>query len=110
MNKAYKATLLSALIFPGLGHLMLKKHPQAIFFLGTTSYACYLLLASAIAVALQIVSQVESGKLLKITDILHFLADKASSGYSAEIQYAMLWVLLSWLVATLDTYRLDRQC
>lgn len=109
MNKALKATLLSLLVFPGLGHLLLKKYPQALFFIVTTSIACYLLISNVVAMAMHVVAQIEHGQIgATPIEVINAINLQTTSGYSNNSHLAMWFILLSWVVAAVDSYRLGR--
>ncbi|HEY7865493.1 MAG TPA: hypothetical protein VIC51_05775, partial [Psychromonas sp.] len=62
MNKAVKAVLLSAFIFPGAGHLLLKRYISAALLATTAFTATYLLVAKALENAMLIVDKIQRGE------------------------------------------------
>ncbi|WP_022943180.1 hypothetical protein [Psychromonas hadalis] len=110
MNKALKATLLSALIFPGLGHLMLKRYPQALFLILSTSIACYLLIINVIETAMQVIHQIEQGEIgLTTAEISNALNLQGVSDYSSNCNIAMIFIMFIWIIAAIDAYRLGKK-
>lgn len=111
MNKAIKAALLSVIIFPGLGHLMLKKYPQALFFLVSTFIASYLLIYNVFTIAMTIVTQIEQGEIgATLTEIVDVINQQSNSAYSGNTNIIMLFIVFNWIIAALDAYRLGKKC
>ena len=57
MKKSTKAVLLSGLVFPGLGHLYLKRWLEGILLTGVAAYAAYLIVSITLGIALDIVQK-----------------------------------------------------
>ncbi|MDH5611706.1 MAG: hypothetical protein OEY66_04515 [Gammaproteobacteria bacterium] len=107
MKKSTKAALLSAFIFPGTGHLFLKKYIQAVVLAGTAFAASYYLISKSVERALQIVEKIESGDItpdvLAITELL----EKQAAGAEAQsLDIAMAIIIICWLIGIVDAYRL----
>ncbi len=62
MNKPMKAALLSAFVFPGVGHFLLKKYIPGTVLAGTAFAGLYLLIAKTVETALQIAEKIQSGE------------------------------------------------
>jgi hypothetical protein len=108
MMRAFKASLLSAFIFPGSGHLFLKKYFQGIFLTGFAVASLYFLLSGAIEIAQGILLKVQSGEipldLTKIAEaILNQPADKTKIIKACTYLFAFLWVF-----GIIDSFRLGR--
>ena len=106
MNKSTKAALLSALVFPGAGHLFLKKYLAgaglAIAALGSLS----LILADLIERALQVAAQIRTGEVpLEVAAIIELLTRQPTGGAAQLLNYAWMVLIFSWLLGVVDAYR-----
>lgn len=106
MNKASKAALVSALIFPGIGHFSLKKPLQGTFLAGASFVCLYFLVSAIMEVANQIVVKIQNGDIpMDVTNISNIVASQlaGSDGRLINIPSYMLMVL--WVVGIVDSYR-----
>jgi len=107
MKKSTKAALLSALVFPGLGHFYLRKLLLGFLFFAVTAVCLAFFLSAAMDIALQLRAGIESGEIpLNLLHIQATISEEIASnkGHNLDILSGML--LFSWLAATIDAYRL----
>ncbi len=109
MTKSVKAALFSALIFPGSGHFLLKKHIQG-FLLAAVSIVCvYALLSTAIEKAQEISFKIQSGEIpLDISRITEEVSKQAAIDGTGLANISTYVLLICWLVGIIDSYRLGR--
>ena len=109
MNKALKAALLSALVFPGLGHFFLKKPIQGWFLLGTSVCCLYFLISALLRIFNELTIQLHNGAMA--SDVIA-LSDQINSQLTADdsglINCVSLLLLILWIVAIADSFRLGR--
>jgi len=110
MNKSLKAALLSALIYPGIGHLSLKRYLSAIVLIIGFSIPMILLFKQIIEKANQVVAQIEHGQVgMDISSISNALNTTAGGSMQTLNSYTYL-MLAIWVIALLDIYRVrDRK-
>ncbi len=109
MTKSIKAALLSALVFPGLGHFVLKKHTTAAVLAGCAFVALYWLVSAVVDRALQISDKIQSGEVQLDTAAIAELVSKQSAGAEAQsLDMAAAVIVIVWLIAIIDAYRLGR--
>jgi TM2 domain-containing membrane protein YozV len=109
MKKSTKATLLSALVFPGAGHIYLKKYLPGVALIGISCAGIYYLLSKAIEQSMQIVDQIQSGAVQPDMAAISDLVSKQSSGPQAEIlNIVTIIITICWLGGIIDAYRLGR--
>ncbi len=109
MKKSTKATLLSALVFPGAGHIYLKKYLPGVVLIGISCAGIYYLLSKAIEQSMQIVDQIQSGAVQPDMAAISDLVSKQSSGPQAEIlNIVTIIITICWLGGMIDAYRLGR--
>ena len=108
MKKSTKAALISGLVFPGLGHLYIRKYIIGILLLATSGWAVYALTSTAIDIALEVVSEIERGNMAIDPATISQMVSKRSeeTGQSTSVP---TWLLLaSWLIGIVDSYRAGR--
>ena len=105
MSKALKALLLSALIFPGLGHLVINRPMRTIVFAGISMVCIFNVVAFISAISEKVLGEVESGVMPAdpnlISERIH--AEMAAGGDTASMMLVLFGVV--WLIALVDAYR-----
>jgi hypothetical protein len=110
MNNALKGTLLSGLIFPGLGHVVFKHYKSGAAILLTVLIGLSLIVVKAVRLALEMLAEIEAGggriDMVSIMDA----ATKASTG-SGTVTFNVLFGLVvgTWVVGMVDAYRIGRK-
>ncbi len=106
MKKPTKAALLSALVFPGLGHLYLKKHISGLVLIGISTGAVYYLISKTIERTLQIVEKIQSGNVpLDLTAIMELVSQQSTGTEAQLLNIATLVVIICWFIGIVDSYR-----
>lgn len=103
MNKGVKAALLSAFVFPGAGHLLLKRYISggllALFSLTIT----YFQMSEMMANMSSLMSDIQRGVVIPdISTMTTLLIPSANSSVTSIL-------LVIWLLAAIDAYRLGRK-
>ena len=108
MKKSLKAALLSALVFPGVGHFSLKSHLIGLIFSSTALVGLYFVFVNILEKAQTIVEKIERGEVaLDIPSISTMLTEQTSA--EAQSMSIAVWVfIIAWLVSIIDSYRLGR--
>ena len=107
MNRSTKAVLLSALVFPGAGHIFLRKKLSAMLLIVVTLAAVYLLMTSVIQQANVIAEQILSGELQADLGSISNLVATPKDG-SSKINLATLALGIAWVVGIFDAWRVGR--
>lgn len=109
MKKSLKAGLFSAFVFPGAGHLYLKKYIQAALLI-LVSVACVgVLLSVAMEKAQQISDKILAGEIpLDLARITAEISSQVGAGGTQNADIATYVLLICWLVGIIDSYRLGR--
>ena len=109
MNKPTKAALLSAFVFPGAGHFLLKKYIPGAVLAGTALIALYFLIARTVEIALQVAARIQSGEIqLDAATITELVSEQARGSETQLLDIAAAVLVISWLVGIVDSYRVGR--
>lgn len=109
MKKSTSAVLLSAFLFPGMGHVYLKKYVTGIVLAGISFASIYYLVSKAIDIAVEISKKIEAGEVLLDESAISQLATQFSNTNDAQIMNIATTVfIICWLVGIVDAYRLGR--
>jgi hypothetical protein len=107
MSRPVIAALISALVFPGAGHLYLKRGARALLFLLPTLAAAAVFLGQAFEQATEIAAQIMDGAVAP--DPVAIAARLEQSGGASGVGTAAAVVMLvCWIGAILDAYLLAR--
>ena len=109
MNKSVKATLLSAFVFPGVGHFHLRKYIPGTVLAGTALVSLYFIVSQMVERALQIVDRIQRGEVQPDIAVVAELVSRQSMGAGAELlNLAWTVLIISWLIGIADSYRVGR--
>jgi hypothetical protein len=109
MNKRKKAALLSAFVFPGIGHFFLKKYVTGAVLAATALAGLYYLIARAVEKALQLSAGIQSGEVRPdAATITELVSNDATGAEALLLNIATAAVIISWLVGIADSYRIGR--
>ena len=102
-----KAVLLSVLVFPGFGHLLLKKYRTGISLIIASAIALSFLVYNLVQSAMDIIDKIQSGEIvhadeMTISEILY-----QTDTFQMKIATTILLVL--WGFSIVDSYRLSRK-
>jgi hypothetical protein len=108
MSRPVTAALISALVFPGAGHLYLKRAGRGMLFLLPTLAAVVLFLNQALDQATEIAGQIMSGTVA--ADPAAIAARMEQSGGSSTLgTVAATVMVICWVGAIADSYLLARR-
>jgi hypothetical protein len=108
MKTAIKAALLSALVFPGVGQMYLKRYARGLIPMVLTLIGLGVWIAQATAGALQELEKMQSqGGLVDLNAVANRVAASSASGdgYSSLI---VPTIVVCWLFSVIDAYRLGK--
>ena len=110
MSNAVKAVLLSVLVCPGSGHLLLKHYRRGSGIIALVVVALVILTTDAIQKAQLVATKIANGEIpLDAAAITAQIDAVTHAGGSALVDGAT-WVLITcWILAAVDAYRLGKQ-
>ena len=109
MRKPFKAVLLSALVYPGLGHFLLKHYIQGCLIIVAFTLPLWFLISDMVAKTNQVIAQIQNGQ-IPLDSVA--ISDAISNSSGTELQtltiysYVMLGV---WIIGIVDVYRISRK-
>lgn len=110
MKQSSKAALLSALVFPGTGHVLLKKYLHGTLLMATSFAAAYYLLSEAMDRAVQISEKIIGGELLPdVAAIMDLVSRQSVATDAGLLNYATTVFIICWIIGVVDSYRVGKQ-
>ncbi len=107
MSKSLKAVLLSALIFPGIGHFSLKKPLQGSILSGITIVCLYFLLAAVVDIAQELTLKIQSGDVpLDVIEISELVSQQLAGSDGQLVNIPSLLLVICWVVGVIDSFRI----
>jgi len=109
MKKPFKAILVSALVYPGLGHIFLKYYTQGLLIIASFSLPLWFIISDVITKTNQVIAEVQNGQVpldaVAISDAISH-----SSGTDMQTLSIYSYVMLAvWVIAIVDIYRITRK-
>ena len=106
MKQSTKVTLLSLLVFPGIGHLVLKKYAIAFGFIASFAYLLLGLVKDIHDKTQQVIESIIRGEIpIEVSAIRQALIDQGAleNPNLTNISYILLII---WAIAAFDAYRI----
>ena len=110
MKKSVKAALLSALVFPGAGHLFLKKYYLGTALACTSLLSLYFLISGTVERALQIIEKIQFIETQLDLAVMTEILSQQAKGSDMRFMN-MIWLLLIflWIIGIVDSYMTGRE-
>ena len=107
MKKSTKAAILSATLFPGAGHIYLKRYTSGILLAAISLTGIIYLIWFTVEKSLQIVEKIQSGYIQPdVMAIAEMLTRQTSGSQTGLLNIATTAVILCWLIGIIDSLRL----
>ncbi len=107
MKRSSKAALLSGVIFPGIGHIILKQYLRGSVLMLFALVALSVIVTRIYQRALTIVDRINSGDIPVDTGAIAEMVSNSTSGADSFIENIAVIVLgTCWLIGIIDSYRL----
>ena len=107
MKRSSKAALLSGLIFPGIGHMVLKQYLRGSVLMLSALVAFSVIVTRVFHRALTIVDRINSGDIPVETSAIAEMVSNSTNGTDSFIENTAVIVLgACWLIGIIDSYRL----
>lgn len=110
MKKSMKAALLSALVFPGVGHIFLKKYIVGVTLACASSLSLYFIISKEIERALQIVEKIQLGEVQPdLSAITEMVSMQTMGSDTRLLNIASILLLFFWVIGIVDSYVVGRK-
>lgn len=107
MRLATSATMLSAFLFPGSGHLMLKRKGMGWLLICATAAPTIYLVLAIVRATEKLFTLIQKGLLPPDFSIMvGYLIDRPFGPEGEMVQYCFYLIIAIWLGAAIDAYRL----
>ncbi|MFT5116731.1 MAG: hypothetical protein ACI9NY_000254 [Kiritimatiellia bacterium] len=109
MKNSVKAALLSAFVFPGLGHIVLKNYLVGFILATAALLSSSLLLANVVKRAMDITESIQRGETpIDITAIRELITSQTSAAAAQQLEIATTVLIITWIIGVVDSYRISR--
>lgn len=109
MKRSTKAALLSGLVLPGIGHMVLRRYRTGIVLILLTLIAMSVIVNGAFERALVVVDQINSGAIgLESGSISEMISSSATGAEIVKENIAMIVLCVCWLFGIIDAYRIGK--
>ena len=109
MNNALKGVLLSGVIFPGLGQLILKHYTRGIVLMFTVFATMTVIVLKAVQHAFTILEKIElEGGVIDIQTITYAATRSSSTSDSLIYNLGLLLIVICWILGIVDAYRIGK--
>ena len=108
MQKSTKAALLSTLLFPGTGHMYLKKYVRGSLLLVVSLLVICSIFARVVESALQILDKIQNGSVdPDVTALIELVSTQLNgTGHGVmSLDFALAIFTLCWVIGIIDSYR-----
>lgn len=110
MSNSLTAALLSGLIFPGLGQVVLKRYRRGVVLMLIVVACLTVLVAKALQQAFAILRQIElAGGVIDIDAILNAATQSSTTSDSLVFNYVSLLLIVCWVFGVVDAYRIGKK-
>ena len=113
MNKSTKAALLSALVFPGIGHLYLRSYTRGIILLAicTVALTDFIRRAwhEAELIRTQINAEINATGIIDLESLIAHATAAADRIDHSPFTIATIVIVACWLIGIFDSYRIGKQ-
>lgn len=93
------------LVFPGVGHLYLKKYVLGLLLSIAAATATYLIVSSAVQTALEVVENIQGGSIPLEVGAITDLVSQQSRTSEDSTNIAMFALFTFWVIGILDSFR-----
>ncbi len=110
MKNALKAALLSALVFPGLGQLWLKRYRRGAVFIGVFCAGLAAVVVKSVQTSMAVLEKLEVADVtIDMNTITQAAENAISASDSLWINGLLLVLLLIWIGSIVDAWRIGKK-
>jgi hypothetical protein len=110
MKNSIKGAALSGLLFPGLGQVVLGHYKRGIALALSVLVCLLVIVVKALRQALVILDKIEAeGRVVDMSTISSIASRSSTASDAVIYNFVLLLIMLLWIVAIVDAYRLGRK-
>ncbi len=110
MNNAVKGALLSGLVLPGLGQIVLRQYRRGIVIMLAVFTSLSVIVVTTVQQALDILEKIElQGEAIDMTAISNAAARESVQSGGVTLNLFMLLLIVCWVAGTIDAYRIGKR-
>ncbi len=110
MKYSLKGALLSGVVFPGLGQIILKRYKRGLVLMLTVSASLIVLAIRAAQYAFTVLDKIElEGGVIDLKTITDAAAQASSTLNNLVFNLGFLLIVVCWIFGTVDAYRIGRK-
>lgn len=110
MNNSIKGALLSGLVFPGVGQLVLRHYRRGIAFILTVSILLLAIVVKMVQQAFTILEKIEAeGGVLSMNTIMNAVTQASIPSEGLTFKLLIFLVIFSWIIGVVDGYRVGKK-
>ena len=110
MKNSIKGAVLSGLVFPGLGQVVLKHYKRGIALALTVLLSLLVVVVKAFRQAFIILEKIEAeGRTIDMSTIASTAAQASTASDSLVYNCILLLIIFLWIIGIVDAYRLGRK-
>ena len=110
MSNSIKAALLSGLVFPGIGQVVLKRYRRGVVLMLIVLACLFIVVAKAVQQAFSILKQIElAGGTINVDAILNVATQSSTNSDSLLFNSILLLIIVCWILGVVDAYRIGKK-
>ena len=109
MTNAIKGALISGLVFPGLGQIVLRHYKRGAVIIGTVLLLLVAVIVKAVQHALAILEKIEgAGGVIDINTIVDTAGQATTNSSSTTVGILTVLLVVCWIAGVIDAYGIGR--
>ena len=110
MNNSLRGALLSGLVFPGLGQVILKHYKRGVVLMIVVLACVSVVVVKAVQQALAILDQIQfDGGAISMSTISSAAHQASAASDSHLISFSLLFIVFCWIFGIVDAYRIGKR-
>lgn len=110
MSNSLKAALLSGLVFPGLGQVVLKRYRRGVVLMFIVLACLSIAVAKAVQQAFSILKRIElAGGTINMDAISNAVTQSSTNSDSLVFNSILLLIIVCWILGVVDAYRIGKK-
>ena len=110
MNNSLKGALLSGVVFPGLGQVILKHYKRGIALMLIVLVSLLVIVVKAVQQVFTVLEKIESeGVAINMSTISNAVTQATTTSDSFIFNFVLLLIIFCWIIGVVDAYRIGKR-